>query len=112
LSRRARPQVVEVYYPGESTKFPSKIRVPYEEAERAFAEGRAIFRDHRRKIVMAVRPYEPSTSRPSSSSLNEHDVDALIGAMGYVSRKQSERLEAWGFQVSPKSENPLPGGLR
>jgi hypothetical protein len=72
--------------------------MPYEEAERAFAEGRGIFRDHRRKIVLAVRPHEPSTSVRSSPALNGHDALDLVGARHErpMSHERRERIAEWG----------------
>jgi hypothetical protein len=67
MSRRTPPQVVEVYYPGESTKFPSKVHMPYEEADKIHTARKGIFRDQRRKIVLATRPSDaPSGGRSVS----------------------------------------------
>jgi hypothetical protein len=67
MSRRTPPQVVEVYYPGESTKFPSKVRIPYEEAEEIHTARKGIFRDHGRKIVLATLPSDAASGGRSSS---------------------------------------------
>jgi hypothetical protein len=67
MSRRTPPQVVEVYYPGESTKLPSKLHMLYEEADKIHAARKGIFRDQRRKIVLATRPSDaPSGGRSVS----------------------------------------------
>lgn len=106
--RRSCPQSVEVYFPGESTKFPSKVLMSYVEAERAHKERRGIFRDKRRKIVLAHQPNQPSHSRPSAAALtggsklrgDGGDMHALAGTHfrdGRLSRTQRERLAGRGL---------------
>jgi hypothetical protein len=116
MSRRTPPQVVEVYYPGESTKIPSKVHMSYPEAEKAHTSGQGIFRDHRRKIVLATRPDSPSGGR---SGCPGRDF-----AYRYVEAKNSGRARAshipavivaadmgWGGKDFPKPQRS-PGFVR
>src|ERR1700744_6508815 len=84
--------------------------VPRESAIDCIMSGRA--HSVKGRAIRMLDQASAFGSHPSSCALGVHDVNVLIGATGCVSRKQSERLEGWGFKVSPKSENPLAGGLR
>lgn len=95
MARSVRPEFVEVYFPGESIKFPSKVRMSYEEAVRAFRDGRGIFRDKRRKIVLAHQPHRASESRVSIAALTRADAEALAGAR-HLTACRRERIEQWG----------------
>jgi hypothetical protein len=77
MSRRTPPQVVEVYYPGESTKVPSKVHMSYEEADRVHAARKGIFRDRRRKIVLEVRPHVPSVLRAGSLECRKSLIEKI-----------------------------------
>jgi hypothetical protein len=108
MSRTSRPAFVEVYFAGQSTKLESRARMKYEEAVVAVEEGRGIFRDHRRKIVLAEQPHEPSESCNSRTALSGGsrtkgdggDMHAIAGtafSAGYLTRRQRERLSGWGL---------------
>lgn len=106
--RGSNPQFVEVYFPGESIRFPSKVQMSYAEAVKAHEEGRGRFRDKRRKIVVAHQPHLPSESRRSTASLSGGsrtrgdggDMHALAGTAfrdGKLTRQKRERLIGWGL---------------
>lgn len=111
---QTRPQFVEVYFPGESTKFPSKVRMTYAEAMQADEEKRGIFRDRRRKIVLAHQPHQLSESRRTAAALtggsrvkgDGGDMHLLAGANfrdGHLTRSQRERFIGWGL-VPPAAQ--------
>lgn len=116
--RGSHPQFVEVYFPGESTKFPSKVRMTYAEATQAHEEKRGRFRDKRRKIVLAHQPHQPSESRRTAASLtggsrvkgDGGDMHLLAGSNfrgGHLTRSQRERFIGWGL-VRPAAPRSNP----
>jgi hypothetical protein len=103
---RVRPEFVEVYAPGESIKFPSKVRMAYAEAVRAVQAKRGIFRDHRRKIVLAHEPHEPSESRSSVVALTSADAEAIAGAR-HLSARRRERIQGWKLLSKTKGDHQI-----
>ena len=95
MDKRRVPETVEVYEAGQSLKCLAKSRKLYQEAAKIVAEGRGIFRDHRRKLVLfPLTRIEPSNSQRSQCALTAADAVALAGVTR-LSAKQHERIAGW-----------------